>query len=300
MELWFFLSLLAPLCWGLANILDATLRRHFIRNDFVLTWVYAFFRWPVFVALFLVYGFEFPNPEAGWGMLFAGSLWTLMFVPYFQALKREEPTRIALFLQTLSLFNFLLAFLILEETLTGQQAVAFLLILLGGVLAAVKHFKGLWRFSSGFFLMLLACFFWALSDVLFKKYSGDFSNFGTAFGLFLMGSSLTSLVLPFSPRVRRGILTEMPRMKGSGWLLLSVALALGITGSFAFAYALLLGKVALTSIFTESQPLFVFFFTIVLSRFFKWVDPEDLSTHAVIFKVLSLVFIGLGLVLLYF
>jgi hypothetical protein len=114
-----------------------------------------------------------------------------------------------------------------------------------------------------------------------------------------MGSALISFLFTFSARIRRGIKSEFPRLKGEGWALMGLSIGVSIMGSMAFSYALLIGKVALTAVFTESQPLFVFFFSVVLSRFFKWADKEDLSAHALTFKGLALAFIGLGLVLLY-
>lgn len=297
---WFSLSLLAPLCWGFSNVLDAALRRHFIQDDYVLTWGYSFFRWPVVLGLIALFGFEFPGQGVGWMMLSAGFLWTVMFVPYFQALEREETTRVALFLQTLSLFTLLLAYWMLDETLTSQQLFAFVLILIGGTLAGLKRLKGLWRFSSGFVLIVIACFFWALSDVWFKQYAVEFETFAGAYTIFLMGSALTCFLFMGSSRIRKGIQRDFGKLPLSGWAMLAVSLVVSMAGSMAFAYALTLGKVALTAVFTETQPLFVFFFSGLLAFFFPWVDKEDLSAHAVAIKATSLVVMGVGLFYLYF
>lgn len=300
MGLWLFLSIFAPACWGFTNVLDGALRRHFIQDDYALTFAYAFIRLPLVVGLWAVFGFEFPSMNgAGWGMVFAGMLWTIMFIPYLQALEREETTRVALFLQTLGLFTYLLAYVLLEETLDLHQNLAFILILGGGVLAALKKSKTRWQFSSGFFLTLFACFFWGLSDVLFKAYELYFTEFWPAFSLFLFGSTLTSLPLLLKSSVRKTVKTLPSHMNRTGWLLMLLSVGISVIGSTSFAYALTLGKVALTSVFIQGQTLFVFLFTLILSRFFNWVDPEDLSLHSLLFKGLALLIIGIGLVLLY-
>ncbi len=305
---WLLLAIAAPLFWAVSNVIDTVMRRRFVHDDATLMWVYATFRLPLVLILFALLfwgffeGFEFPGHGVGWAMLAVGSLWTLAFIPYFRALRIEEPSRVILFLQFLSIFSFVWGYFILGETLALQQAMAFLVLLGGGVLAGIKKWEGVWSFSrEAFFLMMGASFFWALADVLFKRLSFSFEEFIPAFTLFFMGSFLPGPVLLLVPTMRRKVrIFFRGKLPLQAWGLIIMTLITGSLGSIAFAYALILGKVSLTSVLSDLQPLFVFSFTLLLAPFFKAIDSEDVSKQALLFKGLSILMITAGIVLLYY
>lgn len=298
---WLLLALLAPLCWALANVIDTVMRRRFVCDDHALMWGYATFRLPLVLLLIALFGFEFPANGVGWMMLGVGMLWTLAFIPYFRAIEVEEPSRVILFLQLLSVFTLVFGFLILGEKLEGRQAAAFVILLTGGVLAGIKQTKGVWRFSGkAFVLMLVASFFWSISDVVFKLLSSDFNRFIPSFTLFFLGSFVPGPLMLLVPGMRRKAWRWWRKLPAQAWGLTALTLVMGNIGAISFAYALVLGKVALTSVLTDVQPLFVFLLTVGLARFFKSIDPEDVSRSALIFKGLSFAVILAGLWVLYF
>lgn len=299
---WLLLAIAAPLCWSVSNVIDTVMRRRFIQDDAALMWTYATFRLPLVLLLFAWFGFEFPDQGVGWMMMAVGSLWTLAFIPYFRALQIEETSRVILFLQFLSVFSFGFAYFILGEALTAQQGVAFIVLLGGGVLAGVKKWKGIWRFSrAAFGLMMGASFLWAFADVMFKQLSFSFEEFVPAFTLFFLGSFVPGPLLLLVPTMRRKVRKifdgELPMR---AWGLIALTLVIGNIGSIVFAYALILGKVSLTAVLSDLQPLFVFFLVLGISPFFKTVDPEDISRHALVFKGLSILMITAGIILLYY
>lgn len=298
--LWFLLALASPIFWAVTNVLDSILRRHHVHNDVTLMWSYAFFRLPMALIMAWIFGAEWPGAKVGLGMLGVGMLWTLMFIPYLKALSLEETSRVALFLQLLSPFTLVLGFLMLGESLNAEQGAAFFLLMAGGVTAGIKHHGERWRLSAAFWLMVMAAFFWGFSDVVFKQLAPHFSSFGAAFTLFLFGSFLPSLVLPLTRRGRTKLERMVKHMTLRGWALLFTSLTLGVAGSILFAYALILGKVALTSAITQIQPLVVFLLGWGLSLWFREVTPEDLSASALLLKGLSFALLAGGLALLYF
>lgn len=298
---WIVFTLAAPLLWAFTNILDSSIRRRYIKNDYFMMWTSAILRLPVVLIFLFIFGFEFPGWTTAVGMLFAGVLWTAMFVPYLKALKFEEASRVALFLQIISIFSLVLAYFLLGESLNIQQSFAFILILLGGILAAIKYLDKMWHFSRAFWLILIASFFWSCADVLFKLFSFGFASFMTAFTWFLFGSFLTGFITLLVPNLRKEVLTfNFSKVPLRGWIMQISSIIIGIIGSLSFAYALTLGKVALTTVFAQTQPLFVVFLTLILSRFVIDIEKEDISFKALAFKSLSFVIIMLGIVLLYY
>jgi drug/metabolite transporter (DMT)-like permease len=300
MNNWLFFALLAPFLWGMANVIDGALRRHFVRSDMALTWMMAFLRLPFVIAFFLAFGIEIPSISVILFMFLAGILWTFPFIFYYKAIEAEDPSRIALLLQLTPLFTLLIAFFAIQETLTANQGIAFILLVIGGAVAATKRLKGAWRLSKAFFLMVLATFLWASSDVLFKKFELSFSSFLTAFAIYFFGSFLVSAILMSYPHGRQKILKHFTKLPVRAWLMIVSTAVVGVGGSMTFAYALTLGKASLTSVIIGIQPLFVLGLGLLLAPFIREIRKEDLSKRALLLKGISFILILIGLVFLEF
>lgn len=298
---WFFFALISPFLWAFANVLDSTIRRNFIKNDYYMMWTSAFIRLPAILAIIFFFGLDFPGWFPAIGMITGGILWSSMFVPYLRALNYEETSRVALFMQMIAVFTLLLGYITLGELLTPKQLASFILILIGGIFAALKQTQSKWHFSKAFWLILITSFFWAASDIIFKYFQTDFISFISAFNFFLIGSFLTSVLILFIPNLRREIFKinakEIPL---KGWIMQAITVLIGIAGSMTFAYALTLGKVALTSVLIQTQPLFILLITPLMICFIPEIEKEDLSKRALLFKGLSFLVITIGLIILYF
>ncbi|PIZ73267.1 hypothetical protein COY07_02160 [Candidatus Peregrinibacteria bacterium CG_4_10_14_0_2_um_filter_43_11] len=295
MSTWLFFALLSPFLWAVTNVLDGAIRHHFVQDDFALAWWIAVTRLP-FIILLLVLGnfdFSFQLSDMLW-MLFGGVFWVAPGILYFRSIHLEDPTRVALMFQIIPIFGLTLSYFILGETLTSVQAIAFVILMLGGILAALKRIDKKWHISSAFFLMILATFLWSVSDVIFKKYEPAFANFYTAFAIYFTGSFFASFFFAHTPKKIRHLIQAF-HVPLRGWAFLVMTQLLGISGALTFAYALTLGKVSLTVVLIGTQPLFVFTFGLFLSRFLKEVKPEPMTKRILFFKGLSFALVMLGL-----
>ncbi len=300
MNNWLFFALLAPLLWAVTNVADGALRRHFVKSDLSLTWITAVTRLPIVILFFLIAGIEIPNSYVVLFMLFGGIIWTFPMYFYYKAIGKEDPSRIALLLQLVPLFTLLIAFFALNERLVGMQVIAFVLLIAGGTFAALKRLKGVWSFSSAFFLIALACFMWASSDVIFKKFEVAFSSFLSAFAIYFLGSFLVSLFIFSLPHGRTKVIKHFSNLPLRAWIMVAATVIAGVCGSLSFAYALTLGKASLTSVMLGIQPLFVIGLGAFLSLFIKEIRKEDLSKQALLLKGVSFVLILIGLMFLEF
>lgn len=298
MNSWIFFALLSPLLWAISNVLDSAARRHYVKNDYALTWFLAATRIPLIIIFFIIFGFETPSLEAVLMMLTVGVLWILPFALYYKALEFEEPSRVVLLLQLNPLWILLIAFLLIGERLNSLQSVAFILLLAGGTLASFKHSEGKWRFSRAWIYIVIATFFWAIADVVFKKYVTEFSGFWPAFSWQTLGSFIPAALIVLFHKGREMTLHHFKNLPARGWKLLAVDQLIGISGSAAFAYALTLGHTSLTAVFIGIQPLLVMIFTRILRPFLHEIYPEELHKSALLTKGISLVFIVLGLFLI--
>ena len=298
MNNWLFFALLAPLLWASTNVVDGALRRHFIKNDLALTWMVAITRLPFVLLFFLIGGIEIPSISVILVMFLGGVLWTLPMLFYYKAIGKEDPSRIALLLQLVPLFTLVIAFFALNERLTDIQLIAFVLLIAGGSFAALKRLKGVWHFSSAFFLMTLACLFWASSDVIFKKFETFFSNFFTAFAVYFFGSFMVSFLVFLTPKVNKKVISYFSHLPLRAWVMIVLTVTAGVGGSMSFAYALTLGKASLTSVIIGVQPLFVLILGLILSSIVREIRKEDLSKQALLLKGISFVLILIGLMFL--
>ena len=295
MNSWLIFSLLGPMFWAMTNLLDAALRRHFIKDELALTWFMTLFRFVLAFILFFIFGGVI---EFNWvlvALFVAGMFWTLPLYFYFKAVEFEEPSRVALFTQMIPIFVLLIASVFIGEELSRPQFFAFALILLGGAVAAFKRINKKWHFSQAFPLIILAAFFWAVSDVMFKYFAAEFPDFTSAFLLYFIGAGLPAVLIIFFPKKSKEILKPYKTLSLKGWLLTTLSLSAGVAGSAFFTYALTLGKASLTAVIIGLQPLFAFALGWIFSLFIKEVEPESVKFTDIVFKLLALFLILLGL-----
>lgn len=297
---WLLFSIGAPVLWALTNVLDAAVRRYYVKSDLALMWSMAFIRLPLVLVFFWAGGFGAPRPDVILWMMLGGMLWIFPFHFYFQSIEKEDPSRVALFLQLIPVFAFLIAFFFIQETLSLQQGVAFLILMMGGFLAAFKKGEDQWHFSRAFLWIGLASLLWAASDVIFKAFVHEFDHLLTAYAYYFGGGGLVVMLLLFFKKYRQTILKSFLGLSKRGWIILIVTDSIGVLGSLFFAYALGLGKVSLTTVIVGIQPLLVILFNRLLAPVIPEVDKESLEPNERKIKWIAFVIIIAGLILLNF
>lgn len=300
MNLWFILSLFVPVAWGFANVLDSASRRHFIKNDQALTWFLTITRLPMIAAIVLFAGFHPAKTPAMLFMLLAGILWMAPFILYYKALEFEEPSIVILILQTMPVFIYLIAYVLLGETLTQLQWIGFAVLLFGGFLAAMKRRSGIWHMSRAFWIMIFASLLWSFSDVLFKKYAAAFPTFWDAFAVYLFGGVIAGIAMMARSHGRAELAKHFAALSPRGWSFIVTTQIIGLGGTIGLTYAFVLGKVSLTSVMSGIQPLVAFGAGIILSRFLPEVRPESTDHTSLTLKTLAFMLTLAGLLLLYY
>jgi len=294
---WLIFALLGPSLWALGYVLDSALRRKFIPDELSLTWVMSALRIPVVVGLLFFFNVFAAGAKPFLFLLLSGFLLTLPYWFYYNALKGEEVSRIAVMIQTIPIFNLLISHFTLHERLTPLQGVAFFLLLLAGFIAALKPEGKKIKISSVLGLILFASFLWAISDVLFKAYSAAYTHYWDAFTTYLLGGLFTTALL-FRPMVRRSPKKLFRNLSIKGWVYVLCSYTSGTLGTVAFTYALTLGKVSLTSVMMGVQPLLVLVFGVAFYPIIPELTREDISKKSLLLKGISFVLVLAGLAVL--
>lgn len=294
---WLLFALIGPSLWALANVADSALRKKWIANDWALAWIFSLLRLPVLIALFLVANPFQAEARVVALMTLSGFLLSLPYLFYYRALKTDDSSLVAVFIQTIPVFNLMISAVFLRERLTMTQGLAFGLLFSAGLLAALRLKGGRLKFRSTFGLLLLSSILWAISDVLYKATIDSFPTYMDGFSLYMLGSGLTTLAL-LGPALKTHPIRILTKLPSAGLALIMVSLAGGFLGTTAFTYALTLGKVSLTSVLMGIQPLVAFGINWGLAKTTTSVPSEAMDRHSLWMKAISFGLVLAGLAVL--
>jgi drug/metabolite transporter (DMT)-like permease len=287
--------------------------------------VYAFFVgiWSIFNFVLLVFDPWLPNLRELSIDLLAGMLFLFTLVFWYKALHQSEATRVVPLVGALvPVFSSMLAYIFLDETLGEREALAFVILIIGGVLISIKHtrfyfLKEVWsRFRNIFgdvlggihaqyrptrrliFNSLISAMFFAAYYVLVKyiyltqPFIGGFvwSRFGTFLGVILM------LFVPFW---RRDIIEQQRGAKTPKNMAFFLTVRLFAAGAFIMLnYAISLGNVALVNSLQGTQYIFLILIVLILSSRFPRIMKEELGGGVLIQKLMGVTLVSVGLYML--
>ncbi|MBD3247997.1 EamA family transporter [Candidatus Falkowbacteria bacterium] len=259
--------------------------------------------------------------------LAAGLLFLATLVFWYKALHQSEATRVVPIVGALvPVFSFLLSFIFLGETLSERQFLAFIILVIGGILISVKHTKFYEMkaigervkniFGSTFgkikaeynptrrLIMnsLVSALFFAAYYVLIK-YVYNTQPFIGGFVWSRMGSFLGALLILAVPDWRRKIIKKTRRKRKVKKTALSIFFFFFIRLMAAVAFILLnraisLGNVALINSLQGIQYVFLFFIVFILSSRYPKVIEEEWGASVLLQKTLGALLVCLGLYML--
>lgn len=293
---WFFIALVAPFLYAITNHTDKYLISKYIRGNkvgalIIFSALFGIFALPIILIINpIVLGISLWQ---GIILVTIGILVVFSILCYLYALRLDEATFVIPFYQTIPIFGFILAYLILGETLTKVQILASLAILFGALILSFDIQGQRIRFKKKVvLLMITASFFYAISDVLFKFVAIErgfwISAFWTLVGKILIGLVFLAFILPY----RQQFFLLLKEAKGKILTLNSMNETLTIAADMTFQYATLLAPVALVLMVNSFQPLFVFVIGLGLTLFLPHIGKENISKTILVQK-----FLGIGIII---
>jgi uncharacterized membrane protein len=213
-------------------------------------------------------------------------------LPYFKALSVEEVSRVIPLLQLTPIFVLILSSLLLHETLTPQDYVAFAFLVLGGTLFAIRLGKGI-RISLAFYLMIISSFLLAVYSVGLK-YLYSTEDFFTIFMWVQIAGFIAFFQLLSLRPLRGSLVTTYKTTSRRIGAILVAEQAVAYVSVFFYSYAIAHGPITLISSVGAMQPLFVLLFATIVSYRFPRVLREELTKMDIALKGLGLVAIFAG------
>jgi len=286
---------------------------------------YAFYVgiWSIFNIALLVFGPLLPNLQEFLLDVFAGILFLATLVFWYKALHQSEATRVVPIVGALvPIFSFILSYIFFGEILSEKQFLAFIILIMGGVLISVKqtpfyawqivaeHFRKIFGHIFGLiharyhptqrliFNSIISALFFASYYVLIK-YIYSNQPFIGAFVWSRIGSFFGVLLMLFITDWRKMIFKYHRGQKSPK----NMTFFIGVRISAALAFIMLnraisLGNVALINSLQGVQYVFLIFLVIFISTKYPKIIKEELGGGVMLQKIMGVLLVSLGLYML--
>lgn len=301
--LWFLIVIVAHIFYALVFVID----KYIVSRSLPQPVVYSFYIGVLgFVILILVpFGFSFPSFTEIILILIAGAAQVAGWVFMYTALNKGEVSRVIPFIGGfIAVFTLIFSRFLINESLTAEQLVAFVFLVLGGLILSVrkksfweKSFKGIFYrqkgiFGLAFLAALLFAIFWVITKYIFL---------GTSFvtGLIWMrtGAGLMALTLLIPKKNRKLIFKKTEKLKSGTVKFVFTGRALSVLAGLGVYLAVFLGSVTLTNALQGLQYVFILLLAFLFFKKYPTLK-EQFTKEIIIQKILAIILIGIGLAIL--
>jgi uncharacterized membrane protein len=298
--MWLLFAFLGPVAWAVSVHVDKYLiDRYFPDSDTAVLMLFTALVGVVALPViwWFVPGVLAPSPKAIAVMTASGVMYIGSMLFYLRAIQSEEASVVAPMFQLTTIFSFLLAWLMLGETLTLLAAAGAALIL-GGVLfvsldADFRLQSMPWKIMLG---MVACTFILALANVIFKFYAVEDDFWTTTFWTFV-GEGLFGVALLARGSVRRQFGRLIRTHTGALLGINGANELINLGGGLSVRYATLLAPVALVSAVSSTTTLFVVAFGTALTFLAPHLSREDISRQGLIRKAITAAIVTAGVLL---
>lgn len=317
---WLLIALIAYFLNAIAMVIDKTLLKKEVSNPVVYVFYIALLG-AILMLIILPFGLAIPATVTLLVALVSGLVFVWALLLMFQALKKDDATRVTSLVGGLTpIFVFIFAWYLLEESFTHQEIWSLILLIIGSLLIALDfEEKGLWPWlkkklglSQQIFLPRLRKIIWLAlpSAILFAissitaKFVYQHTNFLNGFVWTRAGSLLAVIILLLFPANWRALKEnfyhqrhhqDQSKKTGQRFLL---GQACGGASALLQQYAIFLGSVALVNALQGTQYAFVFLIVCGLTLIAPKILKENISRLALIQKIIAIILIAAGLYLL--
>jgi uncharacterized membrane protein len=297
---WVVFAFSGPVLWAISVHLDKYLVERFFKESNVA--VMLLFTAFVGVALLpFIWLYEPSVTSPGLGsialIIVSGLLYMSAMLLYLQALQAEEASVVAPYFQAGPMFGFVLAYLVLGETLSWRQFAGGAMIVLGALIVSVQFKYGARMFKTRLATLMLTCgFAAALSGLIFKIFAINVEFWTTTFWMYV-GEAIFGCVLLLVPAYRRQLAATL-RINTAALLSINGSNELiNLGGGLGNRYALMFAPLSIVQAIGSTTTLFVFAFGVVLSVLWPGFIREDLSGRELAKKGLAALLVAAGVAL---
>lgn len=300
---WHLLAFIAPLLWATSNYIDKfQLTKSFDEEDgsFALV-VLSGLVGALVSIIILFFGVDVISASTTAKLLLVinGILAITSFIPYYKAIKDEDPVGVIPIFQTVPVFGYFLALIFLGEQLTLIQILAGLIVIFGAVGLSVD-IKDKFVFKARpFFLMLLSSFILAISGLIFKKFALEESYWVASYWEYIGYLLVAVVIIAFSKSSRKLFVSLFSRKRSRALYLAITEEGLSTTAALMYAFATLLAPYAIVATVVNGlQPFYIYMLGVMFTLVFPRIFKEKATKRDLIHKLIFIVIIFIGTYLL--
>jgi len=301
---WILIACLAPALWALTNHIDKYLTTRFFANlergvgALVIFTCITGLLGALIILIFSPNVLAIPLISA-LVLILSGVLLVLDYLPYMYAMQIGEASVVTSIYQTIPVFLYAMAFVVLGEKLSLWQIIGACLIIGSSVVITLEKKANEIKIQAKvFWLMLLASLLCSTSLLLFKVVAIS-ENFWVSSFWEYSGWALTGLALfIFVPSYRRSFISIIKKGRYQVVSLGIFSEVMNIIAKILMNYAGLLAPLALVWVINGLQPFFVFLFAVIFTCFLPWFGKEKFTKAIVIQKLSAMLVMLIGLYLI--
>lgn len=295
---WFFIALLASLCWSITNHIEKyILTKFFVGGGAGGYVIFGAFTNIIYVGALFAFkpSVQYVSLHDGLIMILSGIAYTLGILLYLHALERDDASIVVPMFQTIPVFSLALGYLVLGETLTQYQLIGSAIIMLAAIalsldIGAVR--PRVKKSVLGF--MLLSSLFITLNWLFFKAGAINADYWTATFWQFIGSLMFGSLLFVAIPKYRAQC---MQIIHGNTGKIFAIDLLSGVVdsaGNRLMAFAMLSVPVALAQVVNGFQPVFVFLLGILITIFLPKIGKEKMTPRVIVQKIIALAVMLVG------
>jgi drug/metabolite transporter (DMT)-like permease len=292
---WILLSLLAPLFWALSNFVDKYILGKYTKGIFDFVFFTTITSWIFFAGLFLFVG----KPELDIFSLLpiaTGMILIYSYGFYGKALEQGDTSSLVILFKLIPVVTVILAFTFLGQTLSSNELLGFMTVLIGATIVSFEKNKGI--FIKGFGMILIAILMWSIMTLLID-YGLTKMSFWDYFMLDNLGSALAGLTMFIIPSKRKQVIEGIKTAKTRKYIWFAWNNILDFLGQMSIKKALAIAPSAgLVTVVMQAQSFYAIIIGILLTLLLPHIIKEDISISILLKKFVGATIMFLGVYIL--
>lgn len=299
---WIPFALITPICLAAVNHIDKHLVNTFFKGRSIATLaiISALAGLPTCFLIWLLSPTNVLkiNPFHAYLLILNGCLLIASLIPYFKALELEEASVVSPLSQMIPIISLLLGHIFLNEQVSTLQLFSAGIILAGVLLLSLEiNLKKTFHVKKrAFLLMLLFSLALSINGIVFKIVAIQADFWTTLFWEYVGFLAIALGMLLLIKKFRQQFLYSLKANRFSiiGINLLNEAFA--VIAQTSFHFATLFVPVGIVFSLTEgTQPFFVLFFGILITKFWPHLGEENINKRYLLQKLIALTLMAIGI-----
>lgn len=290
---WIILGILSALSFSMGNVFDKITVTKYFKSAKAYFYV-SVFLFIIYLVFFLKTNLNGIPKNIILLTLFAGFIHMFAMFFYVKSISIEDISKISIILQLIPVMILILASIFLGEKLNNMQILSFFLILLGSLIISFNKLEP----SKALPYILGVVLAISINNVM-MKFAYNYINTYQGLLLNAIGHFFFPLLFIFDKKGKIETIKEIKNFKPTKlWII--IPSIFGLLGNlFSYSAYNTNGPISLISLLGSFSPVFVFFITVSLSRFFPHILKENIEKKELFRKIIAIFIMFVGFSFLY-